>query len=70
MVDHIKSNKERNKKIKAEMAMKDYTRSDLSKLLGISERSVQYKLRGKSPWTIKEVEDLSYIFNKDRRYFF
>lgn len=69
-INHEKYNRDRNMKIKAEIAMRDFTRENIATLLNISSASVINKLKGKTQWSIIELEKLSEIFNKDRRYFF
>ena len=41
------------------------TQDDLGKLLGIARTTVNFKLSGKSEWTIDEIDKICNHYNKD-----
>lgn len=49
----------------AEMARKGETQKSIAKVLGVSEPTISLKFKGKSDWTLGEVETLCDYFNKD-----
>lgn len=70
LYDHESSNNERIKKIKMNMAVHDHNKTKLAEILGLSLPAVSFKLNGKRPWTVKELEVLSLVYNQDISYFF
>lgn len=49
----------------AEIARRGETQKSIAKLLGVSEPTIGFKLKGKTDWTIGEVEQLCKYFGKD-----
>ena len=48
-----------------EIKRRGETQDDLSELLGISRTTVNFKLSGKSDWTISEIEAICEHYDKD-----
>jgi predicted transcriptional regulator len=42
--------------IRAEMARRGVTQSQLAKVLGLPQSAVSYRHRGRTPWTLNEIE--------------
>lgn len=49
----------------AEMARRGETQKSLAKVIGVSEPTISLKFKGKSDWTIGEVEMICDYFGKD-----
>lgn len=64
------THKSRIEKIKVAMALADHTKTKLAELLKIDRNTLNHKLKGKSPWSINEIEQLAQIYDKPRHYFF
>lgn len=67
---HDTANQNRIEKIKVAMAIADHSRTKLAELLNIDRNTLTHKLKGKSPWSITEIEQLAQIYDKPRHYFF
>lgn len=68
--NHEEANNERIKKIKINMAIHDHNKTNLAEILGLSLPAVSFKLNGVRPWTVKELEILSKVYDQDISYFF
>ena len=49
----------------AEMAKRGETQTSIAKLLGVSEPTISLKFKGKSDWTLGEVEKICEHFGKE-----
>lgn len=49
----------------AEIARRGETQKSIANILGISEPTIGFKLKGKTDWTLDEVQQLCDYFGKD-----
>lgn len=49
----------------AEMARKGETQTSLARMLGITKQTINLKFKGKSDWTLGEVESICDYLGKD-----